>query len=410
MTREEHLKALEEREAMLLNVYKDLESKYLRDSSAEENPLYWVSANVSRLIVAKMVTIIYQPILFALPVDRLSCRLRQRLFIAAVEIFEYNHILSTDPRCKQWRWLFRTYAQWHAVAYLLLEVCNRPWSATSERAWTALNAVFSGPNNLALERMSTHTAVWLPFKKLFHRAKKHRDAELARLRGDPATAEQLYQSNLKRDPPSTFSALPTSIKCSIAQDRWRKLVHLPSTPPISGCGPYEEVYPFPGLSRTSAGSIAAGHAAIRAADEQRADEIVEAAIANPTFTPTQIMPLVFPSRQSGMDTMSVARDITFGFASVDIPAPDHNVLNSPDPAAAPLPDDDYPPVWLWNTRHVPEPDEPANAALGGEDGDVNMDEGLEGFDWQNWQESIRGYEMETGGASNGVNGVWSLWH
>jgi hypothetical protein len=416
MTREETLRMLQEREEMLLDVYNTLEVKYLRDSSAEENPMYWVAGNIARVIVAKMITVIYQPILFALPIDTLSCRLRERLFLAAVEIFEYNHILNTDPRCRQWRWLFQTYTQWHAVAYLLLELCNRTWSATSERAWAAINACFSGPNSLALERMSVHTAVWLPFKKLCHRAKKHRDAEVARLRADPAAAEQCDRINRERDPPSTFGALSNSIKCSIAHERWRKLVNLPlnsgSLPSVEVSGRHEEINTVPQLQPIPAGSHEDGDLKMNFSADQ-IDQIVGAALANPHVTPAQLIPLAYHRPDGGDDSIALARDLVFGFSPLDIPTHDHglasptSVTQGAAPASTLKLDDDNPPVWLWNGDAVHKVNQASGTPV--QDTDVNMDEGLEGFDWQNWQESARGFELEAAG-TNGTNGVWGMWY
>ncbi|KAH8905696.1 hypothetical protein BR93DRAFT_968935 [Coniochaeta sp. PMI_546] len=416
MTREDTLRVLQERENMLLDLYNTLEAKYLRDSSAEESPMYWVVGNIARVIVAKMITVIYQPIMFALPVDTLSCRLRERLFLAAVEIFEYNHILNTDPRCRQWRWLFQTYTQWHAVAYLLLELCNRTWSATSERAWAAINACFSGPHSLSLEKMSLHTAVWLPFKKLYHRAKKHRDAELARLRADPVAAEQCDRMNRARDPPSSFGAISNSIKCSIAQERWRKLVNLPLNPgPLPSVevrDHHDEINTVPQLQAISGGTRENGDVTMNYSADQ-IDEIVGAALTNPHFTPTQLLPLAYHRPGMGDDHMALARDIILGFSSVDMPAHDHGLAGptsvsqgSAGPSTLKH-DDDNPPVWLWNGDDVHKVNRTSGTPA--QDTDVSMDEGLEGFDWQNWQESARGFELGTNGNA-GVNGVWGMWY
>jgi hypothetical protein len=417
MTRDETLGMLQERENMLLDVYNKVEVKYLGDSSAEGNPMYWVAGNIARVIVAKMITVIYQPVLFALPHDTLSCRLRERLFLAAVEIFEYNHILNTDPRCRQWRWLFRTYTQWHAVAYLLLELCNREWSATSERAWAAINACFSGPDSLAVDKMSVHTVVWLPFKKLYHRAKKHRDAEIARLRADVVAAEQVDRLNRGRDPPSTFGALSTSIKCSIAKDRWRKLVNLPLAPSpmpsVEVSSHHEEMNTLQQLQQrhlqpqqqeaVSPESRDQGHDvdmpySPNQLDSNRLHEIVGAAIADPQFNVTQIIPLAFLDRPDvGEDPMGMARGMVYGLPSVDMQASDNSTMptTSATQASTLGHDDDNPPVWLWNDNNKVGQGESGTPVL---DGDVNMDEGLEGFDWQNWQQSARGFEIETNGA------------
>ncbi len=116
-------RTLEERETMLAETYHRVEHTYLKDTTIEDNPIYWVAANIARVIVAKMTLVIYQPLLFPGPSsEALPADTRDRLFRAAIDVLEYNHLLNTDPRSQPWRWLFKTYTQWHAVAYVLLEI------------------------------------------------------------------------------------------------------------------------------------------------------------------------------------------------------------------------------------------------------------------------------------------------
>ena len=424
MTREETLRTLEEREALLLDVYNRLEAEYLGDSSTEQNPMYFLTMTVARLIVAKMITVIYQPVLFSFPADATvfsphlsqSCRLRERLFIAAIEIFEYNQILNTDPRCRQWRWLIQTYTQWHAVAYLLLELGNAPWSATSERAWAAINACLAGPDRAALQKLSAHTAMWLPLKKLCARAKKHRDAELARLRADPAAAEELEKRNRERLSPSTFGSMANSIKCHVAHERWRKLVNIPDTPsPLPGVGSHqhENINTAPPLNSSFSGNRDQGAMDTSFARDQaddQVDDIIEAALANPHVNPTHIFSLAFHHQmaQDADDPMPGAAAV-FGHPPVDVPAQHDHGLSGPH-AAAPKVVDDDPPLWLWggDTVHRVNRAAAADGLARDAGADVSMDEGLEGFDWQNWQESARGFELETNGT--GMSGAWSMWY
>lgn len=409
-------KTLEEREAHLLDVYMRLEHQYLKDSSREENPLYWMAANITRVIVAKMIMVIYQPVLFAGPMDRLSCRTRNRLFIAAVEILEYSSLTSSDPRYKHWCWLFRTYTPWHVMAYLLLEISGRPWSASVERAWTALNANFSSPSGLTLEKMSEHTAVWLPFKKLFYRAKKHRDAELARLRADAAAALELDLDDRACAPSSTFAtaSLPGSATSTALRERWRKLVNAPPLPPDveqslpSEC-PHQWAYPpqdstsvcglikqdAPPQTQTSSSGPSTTNTTETNLPPDHVGNVMEAILAGPHFNPADLFSVAFPG-----DTQSIARDSVFGYSTADLPRHDH-VLGSHSSAVSetPLPPDNNPPVWMWQNEPVHQVNQ---SVLGdGLDVDMNLDDGM---DWQNWQETIRGWTNT--GLSGAAGGVW----
>ncbi len=178
---------LEEREQMIRDVYRRVESKYLNHSSSEGDPIYWVATNIARVIVSKMTLVVYQPVLFPAPgSEQLAAETRDRLFTAATEVFEYNYMLTTDPRTGQWRWLFATYTQWHALAYILMEVLRRPWSSTVERAWAALNSVFSNLKTLDIQKMLDNTTVWLPFKTLYAKARRYPRGRDREAQGRPA--------------------------------------------------------------------------------------------------------------------------------------------------------------------------------------------------------------------------------
>ncbi|KAK3936404.1 fungal-specific transcription factor domain-containing protein [Diplogelasinospora grovesii] len=444
--------SLAEREAMLLDAYRRVETKYLKDSSCEGNPMYWVAANIARVIVAKMTLVIYQPHLFPGPGnDCLSSEIRERLFHAAIDIFEYNYLLNTDPRCKQWRWLFQTYTQWHAVAYVLVEVAHRPWSATVERAWTALRSVPVEHKPFELEKMADHIAVWLPFKKLYLKAKKHREAEIARLRADPNAAQQLELEDRSRAPPETFNALPSSVKSAIAHERWRKLVNAPPLPPellhqqqftrqqqVSQSDdslPSQRQQQQQQQHDTTAPITPRQDSATRQDQTQPTGpeymDILDTVMNGSAPFNARVLPTLW---SSGTDSVEIARSAVFGFSSGDIPRVDHNMAyatrmmeennngqtSSSFPStlppqhpsimsmmASPPLKDDNPPPWLWpgalpgtdtGAGMSSEIDQFANVPGVVDDMDVNMDEG---FDWQNWQESLNRFTstLEASGCS-----------
>ncbi|KAK0631392.1 fungal-specific transcription factor domain-containing protein [Immersiella caudata] len=412
---------LEEREAMLLEVHKRVEDMYLKSPDCDNNPMYWTAANIARLIVAKMTLIIYQSSLFPGPGSgELTEEKRTSLFNRATEIFEYSYILNTDPRSKQWRWLFQTYTQLHAVAYVLIEVSHRPWSATVERSWSALNMVLStGKPSLPqfdLEKMADHSAIWLPLRKLYLKAKRHREAEIARLRADPQAAQQVELEDKARSPPETFGALANSVKNVIANEHWRKLVN---APPLPTPTPAPASVQLPPQGPTSAPTIQSEAKDVTIESQfNKADvmDFLDSAMSSATFEPhffpamwsrageslaSQTPESVYGNSTPGMQRMdnmdafgltSLASD---NIGTLAPPTQGHGVNGGLPSTISPLQDHNNLPPWMWPVADPP----PVQNVAAMEELDVNMDEG---FDWQNWQENLGKFDLE----GTGTGAAW----
>lgn len=217
-------KSLKERERMLIEVYDSIEQKFLKHTAEDDDPIYWMASLVARVIMAKTGLIIYQPVLFPGTGPELSNEIRSRLWISTIEIVEYNYILNTDHRCRRWRWFFQTYRQWHAIAYMLLEVSSRPWTVTSERAWEAAQ-ILGYDHSMEGANKANHTAIWMPIKKLYIKAKRHRAAEVSRLRADPAAAQRLDIEDRLNSRPERLGSVPgMEMRMTDLRLRWRKLV------------------------------------------------------------------------------------------------------------------------------------------------------------------------------------------
>lgn len=168
---------LEDKEALIRDTTRHLEVTYLQYCN-DAGPLYWVSATIARLIMAKMSLIIYHPITQPGKPSSLPQDIKDRLFTASIEIIEYSHILETEASTKKWGWLFHTYIQWHAIAFILGELCARDNSEIVARAWKALDVVFEDWG-----RVLTHTKsglLWLPMRKLMAKARKKREENMQR--------------------------------------------------------------------------------------------------------------------------------------------------------------------------------------------------------------------------------------
>ncbi|KLU82374.1 fungal specific transcription factor domain-containing protein [Magnaporthiopsis poae ATCC 64411] len=300
--------------------------------TTKANPLTFLAATVGRVIHAKMTIIVYQNGLTAACHGNLTGELTEerqdRLYTAAIEVFEHGNLLSLDPRVKQWSWMIRVFMQWQAAAYLLLRMSKAPWSPRSERAWTALGVTFCSASAAAeLDRIADNAAVWLPFRRLYTRARRHRAAEVARLRADKEAARALDLSYSPKAAPS-FNTLSGSLKAAVARQNWRKLVDAPPLedgPPTrvqapnlrqadreaapSASRPQASVNPLPPadpqvaapkpwLTRGAEIDAAPGTTSVPDSFSEGLLDFVDQVMAQPTFAPADFWPLTFHSNNA----------------------------------------------------------------------------------------------------------------
>ncbi|KAF2711841.1 hypothetical protein K504DRAFT_465575 [Pleomassaria siparia CBS 279.74] len=169
-----------EKEKWISEAHQRLEDKYL--SKADMTiPLYWVTATISRLVMSKMWLIVYHPHQRRDGGASLPQETKDKLFITSLENIEYSILLETEARTMKWGWLFRTYVQWHAIAFLLSELCVRTKGEAVDRAWRALEVTAGRwwfPLGDPSYRKGKQGCLWKPLRKLMAKARAAREREL----------------------------------------------------------------------------------------------------------------------------------------------------------------------------------------------------------------------------------------
>ncbi|KAF4592264.1 fungal specific transcription factor domain-containing protein [Ophiocordyceps camponoti-floridani] len=355
--------SMAEREERLVQHHQRVEQRLLRHELDEtEDSLYWTAAMIARVTMAKMFLFIYQPILFRESEHELPDELRQRIYVAAIEVIEYSHKLNTDGRCRQYRWLFNTYTNWHAIAYTLIESCRRPWTALVERGWEAVTGYDEDPVEIA--RRADHAAVFLPLRRLFAKARRHREAELARLRADQDEARRLDAAERRSPAQASFGPAPGAEgRMEQAREKWQTLIK----PDVVGCSP---------LSVEQSASVLSLGALPRVCD-------MTSQTLPPANNPAQ-MPMNM-TREAMLyvnELMSLPHtEMTeFWHLAKNDEAKGTGLAASLPPQ--PAKDNDLPP-YLW-------PD-PLSLTSTNPVDDVEMLG--EGFDWKDWSQNIRGMDM-----------------
>lgn len=378
---------------LLDKLHQKFEQGYVQYTAETANIAHWVAVTVARLVTAKMTLITFLPVLFSSPSEHVSDEIRTKLLVSAIEVAEYNHALNAEQACRQWRWIYQTYTHWHAIVYLMIEISRRPWSPMVERAWVALHSSWLIP----ARPIDKNSRLCVPLRKLMNKARKHRDAELNRLRADPQSAARLETEDQKIPLPSSSGPFPTGSSVEIFRERWRQLVAIPDasvdgtqTSEISSTGFADPLMHTTSISQPTKRAHAThspGHLS-----------------SNTSFDPTYLGP---SGQQAGQPLESTYIGDLEPALTTEAPSEStlgqtvgasYNTLPSvpTDWSDARTVGSDSGP-WLWADA---DPSVDMFSNLDGDSMDVNMDFDGE-VNWYNWVESVKSMEMDAGPIGNG---------
>jgi hypothetical protein len=151
-------------------VNKRIEERYIRQCDMNV-PIQWVTATVARLILTKLWLVVHHPMTRPYQGLNLTNSSRENLFHTSVEVAEFARLLSNDKNTQKWGWMFAINMQWHAIAFVLAELCVRPITPLTERAWTAVSSLYGNWLQTARHKKGM---LWRPLARLMKRAADHR--------------------------------------------------------------------------------------------------------------------------------------------------------------------------------------------------------------------------------------------
>lgn len=135
-------------------------------------PLHWVVSVVARLIMCRVRLSIYHPLQYDNQFVARPKISKETLLSTAVETMELSQLLDTYQPASQWKWFFKTYVQWHALAATLTELCVQTQGTLVERAWRIVDLIFD--EWAARIADSPKGMLWRPIKKLKNKAEAKR--------------------------------------------------------------------------------------------------------------------------------------------------------------------------------------------------------------------------------------------
>ncbi|GKZ18025.1 hypothetical protein AbraIFM66951_006595 [Aspergillus brasiliensis] len=143
-----------------------IEDRYIKHCDMNI-PIQWVCATIGRLILTKLWLVIHHPMTRPERGLTLSHANRESLFATSVEVAEFQRLLDGDVKTYKWSWLFATNMQWHAIAFVLSELCVRPLSPLTDRAWKAVSTLYTEWIKNSKQRKGM---LWRPLSRLMKRA------------------------------------------------------------------------------------------------------------------------------------------------------------------------------------------------------------------------------------------------
>ena len=178
-----------EQAEMLYDMSSEIRSKYMH-SFDPGNSLHCFVLTNFRLMQIKTQLVIHHRALFGS--SGLPSELQERFFTSSIDLLEFCYSLQSDTchdiNWKKWKWLIRDYVQWHAMAFILRQLCISPWDPSREHAWNLINRVF-----LSIPMAARGTQLWHSLGLLLqkaHRTRENRHPSCKPIIVDAAAAAQ----------------------------------------------------------------------------------------------------------------------------------------------------------------------------------------------------------------------------
>jgi Fungal specific transcription factor domain len=163
--------SLSDRAALAKDLQQRLDEHYLKHCDTA-TPFFQICVTVARLVIARTWLVVHYPPRQKDHDSSLPSPLRDRLFTTSVKVLELSCVLLTSPALAQWRWHSKTHVKWHAVAFVLSEICSRPPSQECDRAWEYAQTVYN-----RWEMKENKGSLWRPIKRLMAKAQYVREMQ-----------------------------------------------------------------------------------------------------------------------------------------------------------------------------------------------------------------------------------------
>ena len=125
--------------------------------------------------MAKIWLVIHHPFRRGAYGSKIAQETRDRTFLTSIDVIRYARLLETQQKTMKWGWLFKSYFQWHAIAFLLAELCVRTSGSAVEDAWAVVEEAWPEWDKASNTKK---LVLWKPVVRLMNKARSVRQKEL----------------------------------------------------------------------------------------------------------------------------------------------------------------------------------------------------------------------------------------
>ena len=160
--------------------------------------------------MAKIWLVIHHPFRRGALGSKIAQETRDRTFLTSIDVIRYARLLETQQRTMKWGWLFKSYFQWHAIAFLLAELCVRTSGPAVDDAWGVVEEAWPDWDKTSNAKK---LALWKPVARLMSKARAVRKKELEKRNQFPADGSlgPAYQSRQENHVDLSMSYNPSDI-------------------------------------------------------------------------------------------------------------------------------------------------------------------------------------------------------
>ncbi|KAH8802543.1 fungal-specific transcription factor domain-containing protein [Xylogone sp. PMI_703] len=198
---------------------KKLQEKYVRPFHSNMKPIEVVTITLCKLIMAKLWIVIYHPLHVGSDRDTLlSEKTRDALFVTSLKYLQHCLKIEEDTVTSKFNWFYKGYFPWHAVMYVLTEMCysNRKLPDV-ERAWMLLNKFVNQRPPEAQLTLDSKVHVWQLLEHLM--AKVSTKCELS-------TGQDVGPPKVQQPPLNPINPMPevqSDINVPQSEAEWNQL-------------------------------------------------------------------------------------------------------------------------------------------------------------------------------------------
>jgi len=182
--------SLKDRQKLAEELKDRLHQRYLRHCD-NRVPFQLLSFTVARLIIARIWLVVrWPPVGSGILQNDFS--MRDQLFLTSIEVIEQSSLILTNKDTSKWMWHSKTHIQWHAVAFVLSEICARPTSLDCDRGWEHVCMVYDVWKIKEHEKKGT---LWRPINRLMAKARYVREMQRLSCGGQMLPFTQAFQAD-----------------------------------------------------------------------------------------------------------------------------------------------------------------------------------------------------------------------